>query len=58
MLGSKMLKLSNFSTCFTIIVWGHSLADNFEILLSDDERSIIVKAEKKSLRSVSVKIVM
>ena len=47
-----MLKLSNFLVLvFAIIVsWGtHSLADNFEILLSDDERSIIVKAGKEEL---------
>ena len=49
---SKMLKLSNFLVLvFAIIVsWGtHSLADSFEILLSDDERSIIVKAGKEEL---------
>ena len=47
-----MLKLSNFSVfIFAIIVfWStHSLADNFEILLSDDQRSIIVKNGKEEL---------
>ena len=47
-----MLKLSNFSVCVfaIIVVWGtHSLADNFEILLADDERSIIVKTGKEEL---------
>ena len=53
-----MLKLSNFSVfIFAIIVfWStHSLADNSEILLSDDQRSIIVKNGKEELEIGTVR---
>ena len=56
-----MLKLSNFLVLVFALIgsWGtYSLAANFEILLSDDERSIIVKAGKEELEIGIGEIVM